>query len=310
MLLALVDSLTWHFVARTVEAVGYVFLVIAAPAYLATHTATSHRPMVLALWGSFVPVGYALANVQEQFVTSTLGQAAFLPSAAVPLILFTVATLILVPTDADAAANRTKDTARASTGAADPAALRGALLLAAGFGIYVLLQMGFFTFLPAFAKSDINADDLSPATIALFVPVGNLAAALLLGVVPARLVPAVALAAFALSAACAMFLFRIDDPAGMPLYAGFAFLGGIIVSGVFGTVPKAASAGLSAAIVIGLIAQAGGLGTIAGPPLAGFLLDRYGWNALTWLLTGLSIVGTVAMLPLLRTPRSTRSQGE
>ena len=304
VMLALVDTLSLHLAARTVEAVGYVLLVIAAPAYLATHTAPDRRPMVLALWGSFVPVGYALANLQEEFVSAAFGQAAFLASAAMPLTLFTIATLILVRDGAGASADR--ETAE-STGATKSAALRNAVLLAAGFGIYVLLQMGFFTFLPAFADSEIKAGELSPAAIALFVPAGNLAAAVMFAFLPARLVPAVAVAAFALSAACAMFLFRVADQTDLPVYAAFSFLGGILASSVFGAVPQAASARLSAAVVIGLIAQAGGLGTIGGPPLAGFLLDEFGWSALTWLLTALSILGTVAMLPLLRTTRPDRS---
>ncbi len=302
IMLALVNTLPLHLTARTVEAVGYVFLVIAAPAYLATNADPRRRPMVLALWGSFVPVGYALANMQEEFVSSAFGTSIFLSSAAVPLGIFTAATLVLVRDDRSPTVNKTTsetDGAGAKT-AAD--ALRNAVLLAIGFGIYVLLQLGFFTFLPAFADSE--APFLSPAAIALFVPAGNMAAALLFIVLPARLVPAVAVAAFVFSAACSLFLFRIGDPIGFPVYASFAFLGGILVSSVFGSVPTTASARLSAAIVIGLIAQAGGLGTVGGPPLAGYLLDLFGWSALTWFLTLLSVIGTVTMLPLLLPSRS------
>ena len=168
-----------------------------------------------------------------------------------------------------------------------------------GFGIYVLLQMGFFTFLPAFMDVAPDPRSISPAVIALFVPTGNLIAAFLLAVLPGRSAALLAVLSMALSAVSAVFLFRLDGPPEAIAYAAFALLGGIMASCVFGSVPRASSPRLSAAMVVGLIAQGGGIGTIAGPPLAGFLLDNFGWSALSWLLTVLSAVGALVLLPLL-----------
>lgn len=294
-MLAASDGLLLHLAARTIEAVGYVLVVIAAPAYLATHAPQRQRPVLLALWGSFVPVGYALANVQAALVAGALGPTAFLYSAALLLGVFSVAVVVFIPRKS-LPADRHQRGGRVSDLSRNPA------LLAMGFGIYVLLSLSFFTFLPTFLERSGDAPDISPAAIALFVPAGNAAAALLLALVPARHAPTLTLIGFALSALCAIFLFQASQSAIVLLaYAGFAFLGGVIASMCFGSVPQAASSRFSAAMVVGVIAQAGGIGTIFGPPLAGFVIDNFGWSGLTVLLTTLSICGALLMIPMIRT---------
>jgi len=294
-LLAVSDGLLPHLAARTIEAVGYVLLVIAAPAYLATHAPQRHRPVLLALWGSFVPVGYALANVQAALVVGPLGPTAFLYSAALLLGAFSLAAVVFIP-------RKTVPAARGQTGGRLSDLSRDPALLAMGFGIYVLLSLSFFTFLPTFLERSGDVPDISPAAIALFVPAGNAVAALLLALVPARHAPALTLMGFALSALCALFLFQASQSAIVLLaYAGFAFLGGIIASMCFGSVPQVASKRFSAAMVVGVIAQAGGIGTIFGPPLAGFVIDSWGWSGLTAFLTALSLTGAVLMIPMIRT---------
>ncbi len=296
LLLAFVDTLPFHLMARTIEAVGYVLLVIAAPAYLATHALPQQRPTLLALWGSFVPVGYALANIQAGLVTGAFGAAASLPSAAILLAAVTAATVGWVRASGVKMATdhrQDHDVERAdATGS-----LRNAVLLAIAFGIYVVLQMGFFTFLPTFMETATRP--LSPAVIALFVPAGNLIAALLLAILPAGSAGRLAALAMALSALSAVFLFQQSRAPELAPYVAFSFLGGVIASSVFASVPLATSARLSAAMVVGFIAQGGGIGTIGGPPLAGFLLDNFGWSALTWLLVVLSGLGALALVPTL-----------
>lgn len=305
-LLALVDTLTLHLAARVIEAIGYVPLVIAAPAYLATRSRPSQRPVLLALWGSFVPVGYALANIQASFVIGALGEAASLATAALMLAIVTLATVWTVRDTAQTSHHEDRRNAQ-SPKQENRGALRSAILLATGFGIYVLLQMGFFTFLPAFIEIAPEPRTLSPAAIALFVPAGNLIAALLLVVLPARSSALLAVLAMALSVLAASFLFRTESPPVGIAYAAFSLLGGIMASCVFGSIPQAISGRLSAALVIGLIAQAGGIGTIGGPPLAGYLLDMFGWGALSWLLAVLSAVGAAVLLPLLMPTAAIRS---
>ncbi|MCR9134530.1 MAG: MFS transporter [Alphaproteobacteria bacterium] len=303
-LLAASNGLLPHLAARTIEAIGYVLLVIAAPAFLATYAPVRQRPVMLALWGSFVPVGYALANVQAAFVVGPYGPTAFLYSAALLLGAFSLAVVILVPRSKPAMA-RHHNGGRLSDMTRNPA------LLALGFGIYVLLSLSFFTFLPTFINQTDSVLAVSPAAIALFVPAGNAIAALLLAFVPARHAPTLTLAGFALSGLCAIFLFQPSiGVLTVFAYVTFAFLGGVIASMCFGSVPQVASERFSAALVVGIIAQAGGTGTIFGPPLAGFVIDTWGWTGLSTLLVGLSAAGSLLMVPMVRSSGNRNSAVE
>lgn len=293
-LLAASNGLLPHLAARTIEAVGYVLLVIAAPAFLATHAPERQRPVLLALWGSFVPVGYALANVQAALVVGSHGPTAFLYSAALLLGAFSLAVVLLIP-PGKPAIDRRHNGGRLSDISRNP------VLLALGFGIYVLLSLSFFTFLPTFMDRTESVLAVSPAAIALFVPAGNAVAALLLALVPARHAPTLTLAGFALSGLCAFFLFQPSVGAVTVFaYVAFAFLGGVVASMCFGSVPQVASDKFSAAMVVGIIAQAGGTGTIFGPPLAGFVIETWGWTGLSMLLIVLSVAGALLMVPMAR----------
>ena len=56
--------------------------------------------------------------------------------------------------------------------------------------------------------------------------------------------------------------------------------------------------GGSAAVAIGLVCQAGGIGTVLGPPLAAAVIDAHGWIGFAWFLGALSAAGAVCLLPL------------
>ena len=48
------------------------------------------------------------------------------------------------------------------------------------------------------------------------------------------------------------------------------------------------------------MAQTGGIGTVVGPPLAGFVIETHGWPGFAWLLLATALAGFLATLPLLR----------
>ncbi|MEP0698266.1 MAG: hypothetical protein ABJC65_14215, partial [Nitratireductor sp.] len=72
-----------------------------------------------------------------------------------------------------------------------------------------------------------------------------------------------------------------------------------VAAAIFASVPFIVPPGGSAAIVIGLIAQSGGLGTLAGAPLAGYVIGRFGWSGFGWALAAFSLLGFICMAPLL-----------
>ena len=145
--LAFAQSPATVIMARLVEGVGYLALVIAVPALLSDLSPPDWRGPVLAVWGGFVPIGFAVANFLAAAVIPTGGQTAFLLWAVGLFIAFAVpAALLLAPVrDYDAAhagGERTAALSQSLTG--------GVWFLAIAFGLYVISSIGFFTFMPAF----------------------------------------------------------------------------------------------------------------------------------------------------------------
>jgi MFS family permease len=51
-------------------------------------------------------------------------------------------------------------------------------------------------------------------------------------------------------------------------------------------------------VAIGLVAQAGGIGTLFGPPLAGHVIETYGFAGFGWFLAVVALVGIACLVPL------------
>ena len=51
-------------------------------------------------------------------------------------------------------------------------------------------------------------------------------------------------------------------------------------------------------MAIGLVAQAGGIGTLFGPPLAGYVIETYGFAGFGWFLAAVALVGIACLVPL------------
>jgi MFS transporter, CP family, cyanate transporter len=276
-------------VARGIEASGYVILVIAAPAYLAAYAPSHLRSVLLALWGGFVPIGYALANFQVSALPADWPISLVLLTFTVPISVLSLFAYLALPTKVVAGT-------RASEWQRIPLA---GWALAVAFGLYVYLSIGFFTFLPQYrASQGINGGAFA-AIVGLCVPLGNFATAVLLRSFGATFAKSLALAGFGSTAIAASMLYSSSqlDAIFMPIYA---FAGGLTASCLFAQVPRFAESERVAASIIGIMAQAGGIGTLLGPPFAGLLVETRGWIALGASLVGVALCGAVASLGVSR----------
>ncbi|MEM7021611.1 MAG: MFS transporter [Pseudomonadota bacterium] len=277
--------------ARTIEAAGYVFAVVAAPAFLATAAPPSARTMLLALWGSVVPVGFALANLLAAGLPHATPLAYAFVAFTLPLTLFAIPLLTMAE----------RPCASAQTTAEHESQGQIAWVPVFGFGSYVYLSMGFFAFLPTFLNGRPGA--LLPASaVALLVPLGNFATAALLARWRAVHPLAIAAAGFAGLAGASCFIFA-SGPSGAAAMAWYALSAGICSSCLFAAIPRMTSSASSATRTIGAIAQAGGIATLLGPPIAGTLIEHLGWSALAGSFVMVALVQLVAMLAAIRRSR-------
>ncbi len=284
--------------ARTVEGAGYLVLVIAIPALLNSISPPTWRAPVLAIWGGFVPVGFAVADFMAARILPA-GETVYLLAAILGFALFAAAAAALAFKVEDFDGAQRPD-AEERGGAFAATMTAGVALISLAFGVYVILSVGFFAFMPAFIAGGASAIALSAGTIALLVPLGNLLTGWLVRGRDARFAAWLAAIGFAATAAAALPAFAGTSGWSATLAAiVLAISGGVTASALFASIPLILPKGGSAAVAIGLVCQAGGIGTVFGPPLAGQVIESYGWPGFGWFLAVSSAVGIVTVTPLL-----------
>ena len=290
--------------ARLLEGIGYLALVIAVPALLSEMSPAGWRASVMAVWGGFVPIGFAVANYLAAAVIPAAGERGFLLIATLAFAVFAVPAIPLVL--------RTRDANGSHSAQSNGAYLKQSLglpivLLSLAFGAYVISSIGFFTFMPAFVQETGDRFVVSAGFIALMVPVGNLIAGVLLHGRDARAAAMLAGLGFVISVLFSVPAFAsVNTAVATAAAIAIAIAGGIIASALFAAIPVFVPRGGSVSMAIGLVAQAGGIGTLLGPPLAGAIIERYSWWGLGAFLSVAALAGLVCVAPLV-TERTQRA---
>ncbi|MEP9396625.1 MFS transporter [Mesorhizobium sp. KR2-14] len=299
--LAFLDDPAAILVARLVEGIGYLVLVIVIPALLNTIAPPAWRAPALAIWGGFVPVGFAVADFMARGILPTAEPQLFLLAAIVAFALFALIGAVLLAMVGDADAGSETQAAAPTTGGLAAQLTFPVALVALSFGFYVVLSVSFFAFTPAFVALPQANIALSAGLIALIVPIGNVLTGVLVKGRDGRFVLMLAGVGFAASLVAAVPTFGGSAPALATAAAVvIAIAGGIIASALFASIPAIVPQGKSASIAIGLVCQAGGIGTVIGPPLAGYVIEAHGWAGFGVFLALTAAIGGLCLLPLAR----------
>ena len=295
--LAFLDAPMAILAARLVEGLGYVVLVIALPAVMSAVSPASWRATVLAIWSCFVPVGFAVSDLLAAWMLPGFSPATYLFVIAAAYAVAALAGLVLlagVP-DADAAVAGDGFDGRLSTTLTLPVTL-----IALCFGIWVVMTVSFFSFMPVFVAGDGKAMLMSAGAIALLVPIGNVVASALVKGRDVRFIAGLAVAGLLGTIVAAWPAFGGGGPLAMTAAAGaLAILGGVTGSALYAAIPLVVPRGGSVAVAIGLVAQAGGIGTLFGPPLAGWVIEQAGWPGFAVFTAAGALAAALAVAPLL-----------
>lgn len=286
-LCAIAEDAALLLAARVLAGIGYLLVVVAGPSLLAALAEPRHQPVVLSLWGTFVPVGIALAGVATASFVHIGWRTIFVVDAA----LLVGALLLAVPVLQAPVATR------AAVGSIPPGSLRAALPLAVSFFCFALLFLALAGMLPAYL---VEQREVAVATAGRIVAVatalgivGSFAAAWLMhhGASPSRLI-AIGLAG---STAAAILAFRPEFGLSVAI-AGFAVsfaIGGLVPSAAFASVPRLAPERRAIGPINGLLAQAGSLGSLAGPPLLALWVELTSWTWAPLMLLAVAAVGAI-----------------
>ena len=278
---------------RTLAGIGYLLVVVAGPSLMAMTAEPRHQPIALSLWGTFVPTGIALAGL----VTAAFADAGWRTIFAVDLVFLAAAVIVAVvavPNDRSVSHDNEKPPA---------GALTSSLPLAFAFFCFALLFLAVAGLLPAWlverrGLAPADAGRIAAITTAFGIPGSLLAGSLMrTGVSPGRLAAIGLLGSMAVAALCFTVL-----PLSLAVI-GFALsfaIGGLVPAATFASVPQVAASPRAIGPINGLVAQAGSLGSLAGPPLLAVWVDWTSWPFAPVLLLTIAVLGAAAALAVRR----------
>lgn len=275
------EALSWLLLGRAIEGLGWIVAVIALPSLLAALSRPVDRPLVMGIWGAFVPIGAGsmllLAPSLQQLGGWRLSWwvAAGLSLAAAVLVIFVVRrhTDRLAPLGRDANPAQFSDLRKAVV-----------WLLSGCFFMYSFQFIAVTSYLPTLFVETTNLSLASASTITALVimanAVGNVVAGILmrrgLAHVPLLVVGALGMGLFAL----VIFTSAVSPTVRLLCAFGFSALGGLIPGVLFTTLPRAASSVSAVGLLIGLMMQLSGAGQLVGGILIPGAAETFGsWQA-------------------------------
>lgn len=286
------------FALRALEGLGFLLVVMPAPALIRATAPSNREKSALGWWGAYMPLGVALALLIGPFLIDGAGWPVWWWALATVSAAAGICVVACVPSDPPRAARepvapsteswrvRLNDTVRST----------GAWLVALSFAVYSAQWIAVIGFLPAiYAEAGVPArwSALLTAGAAAMNIGGNVLGGRWLqrGEPPTRLLRwgygAMALGAVA---AFAQFGSGADAAALPPLIrylavCVFSLAGGMVPATLFVLAVRVAPGASTVATTVGLMQQASAFGQFAAPPLVAWLAHRAGGWQWTWVVT-------------------------
>jgi MFS family permease len=289
-------------VARIIEGVGFLAVVLAIPSMLAQLVTREKRDFVMAAWSAYMPIGIMLMLLVAPLLP-TIGWRSFWLANALATGSCAVLLAIHAPATPHAGAARFF----ADAFFADALAIvrqPSCLLLAFAFFAYSCQIFSLVFALPLLLTSahgvSLGAAGLLTAMVLAVSAIGHLSSSLLLRVgVPIWANVAAAFGFFALSGIAVYG--DVLPPRGISIVAALALgVGGLAPGAIYAAAPHAAPAPSAVPPTIGLVQQASSLGQFAGPASLGLWVEHLGWQAAPAILAPTALLGLACAFALRR----------
>jgi len=280
---------------RALEGFGFLMATMPAAALVRRLVQPARMPLMLGVWGTYMPWATAMALLLGPALIPALGWAAWWWLAAACTGAMAGWVLAVVPPDPTGGAGLQWPAlaARLRRTWTSP----GPWLVAGAFAVYSGQWLAVIGFLPSIVHQagwSTAAVAWVTAGLAAVNMLGNLASGPLQarGVAPARLLSG----GYAVMALGAWLAFQDVWPLGLPARMGavlcFSMVGGIIPGTLFAQAVRHAPDEDTISTTVGWMQQCSSLGQFLSPPMVGLLAARVGGWQWTWVITGLcSLVG-------------------
>lgn len=280
-------------VARTVESIGYLGIIVSAPVLMVREAKQMSAGRALVIWSTFLPIGLAIGAMAAGFASDAAGWRWTLAiSGAFCLFHAALGLRLALP-----------DGALIDVANGTPRLSRRILLAAGSFGCFTCFQVGMLSMIPRFFVSSAG---LTLGSAGFITGAGALCTitGILVPLVMERRhalpdILLVGLFGISLIVPGALFLglFRtgVDPDLAVSAFIALNVVSGVFPSLVFFILPRLVDNGdITAAN--GAIAQAGAAGSLVGPPLYASAISFAGWSAAAGfgLLVSLAAFGLIA----------------
>jgi len=300
-----VDAAWQLFLARLLEALGYVAIMVAGPALLADVRDEAVRKWALALWGMCIPAGLAAAAAAGGLMAGAGWRAWLVAPALASFLLAVTAYRVVPPWAAVPGAGSGEESV------APAARLRPPVwLLACGFALVSMVGLAVVTLLPDFLSSEQDLPQGRAGALTSVVAAGSIVGTVAAGLLTRRGARSESLFVSALSMpllGAGIFL----GPTWLVCFVAAALLmvvNGLVVASVFSALPGVAGVS-GTGTAAGMVTQIGSLGTLLGPPLFGAAKELAGWWATLPLMTMTVVPGAVALSLAVRRGAEAAAEG-
>jgi predicted MFS family arabinose efflux permease len=277
----------WLVATRVVEGLGFLVVVVAAPAVLNRLTPHAQHSLVFGFWGTFMGIGIALSMVLGPLLGGW--QRLWLLDGALALVMAACVGLRVpaVPGTRHSATQDMRSVLRS----------RPTVLLALAFAAYNLQFFAMMSFLPSFlmqrAGLSMAQAGTASAVIMLANAAGNVLGGLSLqrGMAPTRLM----VLGYWVTGLLGVLVYLPATPASalLVLCMAFSAVAGVLPATFLASAPRSVPAPHLAPMSLGLVMQGNYLGQVLAPMQAGVLLAAFGWIAVGVQIGTAALAGVV-----------------
>lgn len=276
--------------SRAIEGMGWVVAVVSIPSLMSSLATKADKPIVLGIWGAFVPAGSGFMLLLAPLMQNVGGWQLTWWFCALISLLATVGVALVGVTHKQRFAVLSHQSIKHPTKEIRSVQAWGLFFC---FFCYSFLFVSLTSFLPTILieQSAMSLESASrwTAFVVLANMTGNMSAGRLIrrGIAPFLVISAASLVAGVM----ALLVFS-PLPLAVRITSAFAFavFSGLVPGSLFATAPRVASQPMATGILVGFMLQAAGLGQWLGPMLLTKLVDTTGlwWHGgLLFLFFGL-----------------------
>lgn len=295
--LAVADAVHALLGLRALEGLGFLLVVMPAPALIRATAPPDREKSALGWWGAYMPLGVAAALLVGPFLIGAAGWPAWWWAAAIVSGAAALCVAVCVPGDrARVPSSEQAQSASWSNRSGNTLRATGPWLAAAAFAVYSSQWIAVIGFLPAI-YADVGVPLQWSAVLTALAAAMNIGGNVLAGRWLQRGVPAGRLlrwgyASMAIGAVAAFVQVGAGtDALGLPpvlrylAICGFSLAGGMVPATLFVLAVRVAPGESTVATTVGLMQQASAFGQFAMPPLVAWLAHRVGGWQWTWAVT-------------------------